>query len=92
MMSNPGLRAVFAQNVKLVRRLRGLSQDQLGAMAGLHRSYVSSLESGKKNPTLDTIDRLACALATSPIDLLTCHEIGDVGTLLAKFSFGESSP
>jgi transcriptional regulator with XRE-family HTH domain len=56
-----------------VRRLRlqlGLSQEALAAGAGLDRTYVSSLERGRRNPALTTIVRLARALSVEAHVLL----------------------
>lgn len=43
-----------------------LSQEQLAAMSGLHRTYISILERGQRSPTLDTIAVLARALGRPP--------------------------
>jgi transcriptional regulator with XRE-family HTH domain len=63
-------RAVFGANVRRVRAERGYSQEELGERAGLHRTYVSSLERGERNVALDNIKRLADALGVSAADLL----------------------
>jgi len=47
----------FGPVLQQVRRERGLSQEQLGFDSGYHRTYISFLERGKKNPTLSTIAR-----------------------------------
>lgn len=39
-----------------IRRNRGLWQEELGFDSGYHRTYISILERGHKNPTLSTID------------------------------------
>lgn len=48
--------------VRIARAMRGLSQKQLAAAAGLTPSYVSLLEAGQRNPSPETIDRLISAL------------------------------
>jgi transcriptional regulator with XRE-family HTH domain len=48
----------------------GLSQEQLGFESGYHRTYISFLERGKKNPTLATIFDLAETLKTPAWELV----------------------
>ena len=60
----------FAQNLRSARLERGLSQEDLGYAAGLHRTEVSLLERGGRDPRLHTIVRLARALKMQPGDLL----------------------
>ena len=47
-----------------------MSQEQLAHKAGLHRSYISDIERGARNPSLSTVSRLATALDLSPSRLL----------------------
>jgi transcriptional regulator with XRE-family HTH domain len=61
----------FGYRVRDLRRARGLSQEQLAEIAGLHRTYVSSLERGQRNVGLDNILALAAALGVPPADLFT---------------------
>jgi transcriptional regulator with XRE-family HTH domain len=65
-----GLRAVFAANLARERRARGLSQEALAEAAGLHRTYVGSVERAERNLALDNIEKLAAALEVEPADLL----------------------
>jgi transcriptional regulator with XRE-family HTH domain len=51
-----------AVNVQRLRRERGLSQEELGARARVHQTYLSQVESAKRNPSIDVIERLANAL------------------------------
>ncbi len=52
------------------RVFRGLSQEELGAMVGLHKGDISNLETGKRRYNQDQIERLADALGCVPGDLL----------------------
>lgn len=65
------LRAVFGLNVQRLRRERKLSQEQLSFVSGRTRAYISSVEAGRRNATLDTLEILAKALEVDPQDLIT---------------------
>jgi transcriptional regulator with XRE-family HTH domain len=65
------LRAVFGLNVQRLRRERKLSQEQLSFVSGRTRAYISSVEAGRRNATLDTLEILAKALDVAPQDLIT---------------------
>ena len=64
------LRMLFSVNLRKLRQTRGLSQERLAELAGLHRTYVSSVERGARNISIDNISRLAKALDVSPSKLL----------------------
>lgn len=63
-------RRTFGAGVRALRERAGLSQEQLAHVAGLHRTYVGSVERGERNVSLDNIWALADALGVSPSDLL----------------------
>lgn len=60
----------FAQNLRRYRRRAGLSQEQVGFRADLHRTEISLLERGARIPRIDTVVKLAGALEISLPDLL----------------------
>tara|TARA_Y100000815_G_C13256433_1_gene467545 strand:+ start:759 stop:1031 length:273 start_codon:yes stop_codon:yes gene_type:complete len=61
----------FAAHVRRLRRASDKSQEQLAEDAGVHRTYISSLErSGQRNPTISVATRIASALGVSLSDLL----------------------
>lgn len=64
------LRRVVGNNVKHWRTKRGYSQEELAFRSELHRTYVSAVERGIRNPTVLIIGKLAAALGVRPVMLL----------------------
>ena len=56
------LRLLVAKRIRHIRAGKGLSQEGLAGIAELHRTYVSSVERGERNVTVDSLERLADAL------------------------------
>lgn len=67
----PSARMIFASNLRQARKERGISQEDLADLAGLHRTYVGSVERGERNISIDNMECLALALDRSLIELLT---------------------
>ena len=64
----------FGAAVRLRREELGLSQEGLGFKAHVHRTYVSDVERGARNPTVKVIWKLAVALETEPSALFALAE------------------
>lgn len=64
------LRRTLAANVVRLRRAKGLSQEALAWEAGVSRSYMAKIETGKTSTGLDIIARLAAILEAEPMELL----------------------
>jgi transcriptional regulator with XRE-family HTH domain len=60
----------FGRRVRDHRMELGLSQEELAERAGLHRTYISSLEQGRRNVAVHNVVRLAEALDLDPADLV----------------------
>jgi transcriptional regulator with XRE-family HTH domain len=60
----------FGENLMVYRRRAGLSQEELGFRASLHRTEIGELERGVRVPRIDTLVKLAGALSVPPGDLL----------------------
>ena len=60
----------FAKNMKKLREAKDMSQGDIHRATGIDRAYISNLEAGKQNPTLETIAKIAKALSTTSDKLL----------------------
>ncbi len=60
----------FSENLTHHRKQVGLSQEQLGFEAGMHRTAIGLLERGARVPRIDTLIKLATVLDIDPRDLL----------------------
>ena len=56
------VRQRLAVNLRRLRSRKGLSQEQFAFDAGLHRTYISDLERGTRNPTITVVEKLAKSL------------------------------
>lgn len=64
------IRKKFGKRLRQLREERGWSQEEFADRAGLHRTYVSAVERGVRNPTLSVIERLAKAVGVSMAELI----------------------
>ena len=64
------IRRVVGENVRRHREAARLSQEELAVRMGVDQGYVSSLEAGRRNPTILTMWHLAVALEVQPAVLL----------------------
>ena len=60
----------FGANLKKIRLGKKMSQGDIIRITGMDRGYVSSLENGRQNPTLATIEKLAKSLGVSMEELM----------------------
>jgi transcriptional regulator with XRE-family HTH domain len=61
---------IFAENLRTERKRLGLSQEELADIAGLHRTYVGSIERGERNVSIDNMEALANGLKVNLQSLL----------------------
>ena len=69
----------FGKAIRTLRCKEGISQEELAYRCGLHRTYVSDVELGKRNVSLENIDRISQALNISLADLFT--EVDHIGSV-----------
>jgi len=60
----------FGEKVKLLRNNKGWSQEKLALIAELDRTYIPSIESGKRNVSITVIEKIATAFDVDIIELL----------------------
>jgi len=65
---------LFGTNLRKYRKSRGLSQEALAELCGLHRTYIGSIECFRRSISLENIKRIADALDIEPYRLLVEDE------------------
>ena len=68
--ASPELRLILARNIRARRAETGMTQEDLAALTGLHRTYIGSVERCERNVTLSTLEVFARAFGTSVPALL----------------------
>lgn len=58
------------RNLRAVRQARGMSQEDLAELLGVHRTYIGSVERGERNLSLRGLEELARGIDVEPLDLL----------------------
>jgi transcriptional regulator with XRE-family HTH domain len=69
-VDSKSLRATFAKNIRRIRNSLELSQESLADLAGLHRTYIGSIERQERNVSIDNIEKIAAALKVKADALL----------------------
>ena len=64
------IRARLGQNVRRLREEKGWSQEDYADRAGIHRTYVSDIERGRRNPTVTVVEKLAVPFEVSASDII----------------------
>ena len=64
------MRKLVGRNFARLRREQGLTQEEVAACSGFSQQYISSLERGRRNPTVITLYELAQALRVTHVELV----------------------
>lgn len=64
------VRLRLGANLRRLRLERGWSQEEFADLADIHRTYVSDIERGARNPTITVVEKLAVPFALAAGDLL----------------------
>lgn len=78
------IKRAVGKRIKAVRQRNGLTQDQLAEQVGLSSKYISGIERGVENPTMDILIRVAKVLGIEPYDLFLFGESEDSEKALRK--------
>ena len=79
-MPNDDLDSRFGSLVRRMRKAEGYSQEGFALRAGLHPTYLNSIEQGNRNISIRTADQIAKALGTTLSSLFSELEQGSIGT------------
>lgn len=66
---------MMGEKVKYLRKIKGLTQQELAEKTNLSQSYISAIEQGDKIPTLYTLDLIAGVLGVESVDLIATREL-----------------
>jgi transcriptional regulator with XRE-family HTH domain len=75
---------VFGKELRKLRLKAGLTQEEVGASAGVSREYVSMLEAEKNVPTIDVFMRLCHAVGAYPAEVIARLDHATRNTLSRK--------
>lgn len=61
----------LGKNIRALRKKKELTQEELAYKAELDYSYINQIENGKRNPSMEAVERIAKALGTKVQNLLS---------------------
>jgi transcriptional regulator with XRE-family HTH domain len=64
------LQRTVGRNLRAYRDERGMSQEELAHVVGVHRTYMGGVERGERNLTLKTVERIAGRIGVDAVELL----------------------
>ena len=63
------IQQILGFNIKQIREKKGWSQDKLSEVSGLHRTYISGIERGVRNPTVHIVQQISLAFSVHITEL-----------------------
>jgi transcriptional regulator with XRE-family HTH domain len=69
------LQKTVGRNLRAYREAKGLSQEGMADVLGVHRTYMGGVERGERNLTLKSLERIAERVDVSPLVLLTAPDL-----------------
>jgi CheY-like chemotaxis protein len=91
-MATIDLKSLLGMAIRTQRTALGISQEELAYRAGLHRTYVSDLERGARNPSIESIEKLAGALQSSVSKLFASTGNGTSSRQMVELLLVEDDP
>ena len=91
-MATIDLKTLLGMAIKTQRASLGISQEELAHRAGLHRTYVSDLERGARNPSIESIEKLAGALQVSVSKLFESFGNGSGSQQMVEILLVQDNP
>ena len=92
MMAAMDLKTLLGSAIRSERLVLKISQEELASRAGLHRTYVSDVERGARNPSLESVEKLARALELSVSTLFQRATDGEETKQLGEILLVEDNP
>jgi transcriptional regulator with XRE-family HTH domain len=68
------IKRLLGANIRHVREEKGWSQDKLSEESGLHRTYISGIERGVRNPTIEIVHKISLTLSVPIAELFEVKE------------------
>jgi CheY-like chemotaxis protein/DNA-binding XRE family transcriptional regulator len=91
-MATIDLKTLLGMAIKTQRASLGISQEELAHRAGLHRTYISDLERGARNPSIESIEKLAGALQVSVSKLFESFGNGSGSQQMVEILLVQDNP
>jgi len=71
-------RELFGERIKEIRKKRGMTQEDVAKILEIDPKSFSRIERGERSPSLDTIEKIACALSVEPKDLFEFEHLSGI--------------
>lgn len=72
------IKTLLGTNLREIREIKGLTQEELAEQIGISHAPISKIENGEGNPTLDTIEKITDALGITPMELFDFGRIKNI--------------
>ncbi|MBV6715882.1 helix-turn-helix domain-containing protein [Paenibacillus chitinolyticus] len=68
---------LIGERIRLLRREKGLTQEELAEAAGINASYIGTVERGERNISLETLEKVIIGLNVTPTEMFQFHQADD---------------